>query len=101
MIRELASKTKIQRSSFIEVKKLITSSLGIKPKNGGKPPSEKRAIKESVFVFVSGMDLSCLKWKIWLALSKNTTEEETIEYTIRYVKSMFDLTSVEARSHAM
>ena len=52
------------RSSFEEARRLITSSLGIKPRNGGSPPRENNLIKASVFVFLFEIELICLKWKI-------------------------------------
>lgn len=43
---------------------MITRSLGIKPKKGGKPPRENKDMKDSVFVFMFEIELICLKWKI-------------------------------------
>lgn len=61
MIRDLTKRRNSHRIWLDEAKRLITSSLGIKPKKGGSPPSENRAINERVFAFMFGMELICLK----------------------------------------
>lgn len=61
MIRDLIKRMNNQMISFEEVKRLITSNLGIKPRKGGNPPRENKAMKDRVFVFVLVIDLICLK----------------------------------------
>lgn len=65
--------------SLEENRSLIIKSLGMKPKNGGKPPRENNDIKDKIFILVFGIDLSCLKWNTWFLLSNKTTEDDTIE----------------------
>ena len=43
---------------------MIIRSLGVKPRNGGSPPSEKRHKNEAAFSLVFWINLICLKWKI-------------------------------------
>lgn len=56
---------------------MIIKSLGMKPRNGGRPPKENKAKKERVLDFIPGIELICLKWKIWFLLRRRTTDEET------------------------
>lgn len=47
-----------------DARRLITNNLGMKPKKGGSPPNENKAMNDRVFIFVFEIDLICLKWKI-------------------------------------
>lgn len=79
MIRDLVRSSKSHIISPDSERRLIIKSLGINPRKGGSPPSESRDMKDSVLGAVSGIDLICLKWKIWLALRRIITEDDTIE----------------------
>ena len=79
MIRDLPKRSSSHISSLEEANRLMIRSLGKNPKKGGSPPSENSAMKDRVLVFLLGMELICLKWKIWLVLSKKTTDEDTTE----------------------
>ena len=64
MSRDLASKIRSHINSWEVERTLIIRSLGMKPRNGGSPPNEKRAMNEAAFSLVSVISLICLKWKI-------------------------------------
>ena len=60
-MRELLRRIVSHIISFEEARRLIIKSLGMKPKKGGRPPSESNAMNDIVFTFVFGMELICLK----------------------------------------
>jgi len=65
-MRALARRNKSQINAFALASSWITSHLGINPRNGGRPPRERNAIKD---VSLREGDLklwfeSWLKWKI-------------------------------------
>ena len=78
-MRDLIRRIRSQISSFEEDNRLITRSLGMKPRNGGSPPRENRLVNERALVFALGIELICLKWKTWLVLRRRATEDETME----------------------